>query len=287
MENSCYSWVSQVAQWVKNLPTMQEMWVQILNWDDPLEKEMATYSNILAWKIPWTEEPGGLQCTWLKRIRCNWNDWASAAAKCLTLCDPMDGSTPGSPVPGILQEEHWSGLPFPSPNHESEKWKWSRSVMYMTPSDSMDCGLPGSSVHGIFQARVLEWVAIQAHIYTKNTCVWYSYLPISIHWQILGTWRVHFPLQSGLQLSGPQKNVSTLYKNDPRFLQSVSSPHEYPGCLRETSLCFPHLRKLNVWNAQLSIFLSWKSKLSQRDDSQVSQCAPTLWPTILVLSEGL
>ena len=157
----------------------------------------------------------------------------------------------------------------------------------MTPSDSMDCGLPGSSVHGIFQARVLEWVAIQAHIYTKNTCVWYSYLPISIHWQILGTWRVHFPLQSGLQLSGPQKNVSTLYKNDPRFLQSVSSPHEYPGCLRETSLCFPHLRKLNVWNAQLSIFLSWKSKLSQRDDSQVSRCAPTLWPTILVLSEGL
>ena len=40
---------------------MQEMWVQSLGWEDPLEKEMATYSDILAWEIPWTEEPGGLQ----------------------------------------------------------------------------------------------------------------------------------------------------------------------------------------------------------------------------------
>ena len=47
---------------------------------------------------------------------------------CVWLCDPIDGSPPGSHVPGILQQEHWSGLPFPSPMHESEKWKWSRSV---------------------------------------------------------------------------------------------------------------------------------------------------------------
>ena len=46
---------------VKNLPAMQETWVQSLGWDDPLEKEMATHSSILAWKIPWAEEPGGLQ----------------------------------------------------------------------------------------------------------------------------------------------------------------------------------------------------------------------------------
>ena len=46
-----------------------------------------------------------------------------------TLCDPIDGSPRGYPVPGILQKEHWSGLPFPSPMHESEKWKWSRSVV--------------------------------------------------------------------------------------------------------------------------------------------------------------
>ena len=56
-----------------------------------------------------------------------------AAAKslqlCLTLCNPRDGSPPGSPVPGILQARTLEWLPFPSPRHESEKWKWSRSVV--------------------------------------------------------------------------------------------------------------------------------------------------------------
>ena len=46
---------------VKNLPTMQETWIRSLHWEDPLEKGMATHSSILAWKIPWTKEPGGLQ----------------------------------------------------------------------------------------------------------------------------------------------------------------------------------------------------------------------------------
>ena len=46
---------------VKNTSAKQEMWVQSLTWDDPLEKEKATYSSILAWEIPWTEEPDGLQ----------------------------------------------------------------------------------------------------------------------------------------------------------------------------------------------------------------------------------
>ena len=46
---------------IKNLPAMQDMRVQSLGRDNPLEKEMATYSSILAWRIPWTEEPGGLQ----------------------------------------------------------------------------------------------------------------------------------------------------------------------------------------------------------------------------------
>jgi len=46
---------------VKTLPEMQETWVCSLDWEDPLEKEMTMYSSILAWKVPWTEEPGGLQ----------------------------------------------------------------------------------------------------------------------------------------------------------------------------------------------------------------------------------
>ena len=50
-----------VTQSVKNLPAMQETWVRSQGWKDPLEKEMTTHSSILAWKIPWTEEPGGLQ----------------------------------------------------------------------------------------------------------------------------------------------------------------------------------------------------------------------------------
>jgi len=49
-----------VAQWVKNLPAMQEMWVQCPGWENSPEKEMATHSSILAWRIPWTEEPGRL-----------------------------------------------------------------------------------------------------------------------------------------------------------------------------------------------------------------------------------
>ena len=63
------------------------------------------------------------------------------------------------PSRGFSRQEHWSGLPFPSPMRESEKWKWSRSVV-PDSYDPMDCSLPGSSVHGIFQARVLEWGAI-------------------------------------------------------------------------------------------------------------------------------
>ena len=61
------------------------------------------------------------------------SDGAAAAAKSLqsypTLCNPIDGSPPGSPSLGFSRQEHWSGLPFPSPMHESEKWKWSRSVV--------------------------------------------------------------------------------------------------------------------------------------------------------------
>ena len=55
--------VSLVAQRLKCLPAMQETWVQSLGQEDPLEKEMATHSSILAWRIPWTEEPGRLQST--------------------------------------------------------------------------------------------------------------------------------------------------------------------------------------------------------------------------------
>ena len=60
---------SLVTQREKHLPIVWETWVRSLGQKDPLEKEMATHSSILAWKIPWTEEPGGLQSVGLQRVR--------------------------------------------------------------------------------------------------------------------------------------------------------------------------------------------------------------------------
>ena len=65
-----------VAQMVKNLPSRQETQVQSLGWEDPLEEEMATHSRILAWRIPWTEEHGGLHSMELQNVR---HDWATIA----------------------------------------------------------------------------------------------------------------------------------------------------------------------------------------------------------------
>ena len=76
-----------VAQMVKCLPTMWEIWVRSIGREDPLEKEMATHSSILAWKIPWTEDPGRLQ---------------------------SKGSQSRTRLSDFTFTFHWSGLPFPS-----------------------------------------------------------------------------------------------------------------------------------------------------------------------------
>ena len=114
-------WPCLVAQMVKNLPKVQETQVHSLGQNDPLEKEMATHSIILAWRIPWTEEPGGLQSTESQRIRHDWVintfntsyllliifillenisdiQFSSVTQLCLTLCNPMECSTPGLQV---------------------------------------------------------------------------------------------------------------------------------------------------------------------------------------------
>ena len=65
---------SLLAQMVKNLPAMQETQIWFLSWENPLEKRMATHSSILVWRIPWTEEPGGLQSIGLQRVG---HDWAT------------------------------------------------------------------------------------------------------------------------------------------------------------------------------------------------------------------
>ena len=95
---------------VKCLPTIQKTWVRFLGREDPLEQKMASHSSIHAWKIPWTEEPGGLQpigsqsqtrlsnFTSLLHFTCHYLQFSSVAQSCPTLCDPMDCSMPGLPV---------------------------------------------------------------------------------------------------------------------------------------------------------------------------------------------
>ena len=79
-----YSWPSLVAQLVKNLPVMQETWVQSLGWEDPLEKGKATHSRILAWRIPWTIVNGVSKSqTWLSNCHIHPTHCVSNRAYCL------------------------------------------------------------------------------------------------------------------------------------------------------------------------------------------------------------
>ena len=83
---------------------------------------------------------------------------AKSLQSCPTLCDSIDGSPPGSPVPGILQARTRVGCHFLQCMKVKSESEVAQS--YPTLSNPMDCSLPGSSIHGIFQARVLEWGAI-------------------------------------------------------------------------------------------------------------------------------
>ena len=69
-------WDFPVTQRVQNLPAVQETWVRSLGGEDPLAKGIAIHSSILAWTIPWTEEPGGLQSMGSQRVGHDWSDWA-------------------------------------------------------------------------------------------------------------------------------------------------------------------------------------------------------------------
>ena len=102
---------SLVAQRLKHLPAMWETWVPSLGWEDPLEKEMATHSSILAWWIPWTEEPGGLQSTGLQRVRHGW-------ATLLTSNDKQQTSVPEKDV-RKLRFEH---------KGKAESWQWNSNL---------------------------------------------------------------------------------------------------------------------------------------------------------------
>ena len=172
-----YSQASLVAQMVKNLPAIQETQAWSLGWEDPLEKGTATYSSILAWRNPWTEEPGRLQSMGLQRVGYDWvtfthtcpsrlallwhlllGDWADTSwQKRLNMETHM----------GVLRTSSWGHTCSTHPL--TRAWSgWpsliSRVRMKFTQScptlcDPVDCSLPGFSVHGILQTR-MEWIAI-------------------------------------------------------------------------------------------------------------------------------
>ena len=85
--NPYYIWIFPVAQTVKNLPAMKETRVRSLGREDPLEKGMATHFRILAWRIPWTEEPGGPQSMGSQRVRQHWA--TKAIPLYYTLCNTV------------------------------------------------------------------------------------------------------------------------------------------------------------------------------------------------------
>ena len=122
---------------------MRETRVQSLGWEDPLEKEMAIHSSTITWKIPWTKEPGRLQSMRSQRVG---HDWVTSLSL-FTLI---------SLWPCLSLGLEWK-LTF------SSHWyfNYAKSLQSCpTLCDVMDCSLPGSSVYGILQARILEWVAM-------------------------------------------------------------------------------------------------------------------------------
>ena len=95
----CIYLLTLVAHMVKRLPAMRETWVLSLGQEDPLEKEMTTHSSTLAWKVPWTEEPGRLQSTGSQRVGY---DWANSLLSC-----SCSFFVPGKLVSIILAKEHF------------------------------------------------------------------------------------------------------------------------------------------------------------------------------------
>ena len=156
-----------------------------LNWGqkDPLEEEMTTHSWILAWKIPRTEETGGLQSMGSQRVRHDWETEQAHKSKLdiqwkllsrVWLFDtPWTAACQAALSMGFSSQEYWSGLPFPSPGDhpdpEIEPWSPTlqadclshqgsprQSCVQFFATGYMDCSPPGSSVHGILQARILN-----------------------------------------------------------------------------------------------------------------------------------
>ena len=137
---------------VENLPAVQETWVQSLSQKHPLEKEVATHSSILVWRIPWTEELGQLQS--MGSEESDTTEMTQYRQQHASLLCPLSPRV----CSNLCPLDHYAIDLKLTQYHNYVHECVLRHVLFCY--NPMDWSSPGSSVHGIFQARILEWVAI-------------------------------------------------------------------------------------------------------------------------------
>ena len=184
-----------MAQKVKNLPAMRETWIRSLGWEDPLEEVVATHSNILAWKLPWTEEPGRLQSMGWQRVRHDWTQQSTLSCagrvfrelrkfgRSLAVTCPDSGGKGGlgkrllGVTPCIVEVEG----EYPSLLHKvSWRRKWQLTPVFLPGKSLGQRSLAGYSLWG---RRVWHNLATKQQQQKRNnkTCPWQIY---SVPWQI-------------------------------------------------------------------------------------------------------
>ena len=162
---------------------MWETHVRSLGQKDPLEKGMATHSSVLAWKIPWTEEPCGLWSMGSQGVRLDWE------TNTLTFKSNLNSEAVRRYL-CFLRDVflEWDGV---------DAWIWVLEQRWLTRDvhacavaqlcatlcAAMNCSLPGSSVYGIFQARILEWVAVSSSRGIFPTQGWNPHLLCLLHYR--------------------------------------------------------------------------------------------------------
>ena len=155
-------WASLIAQWVKKLPAMQETQVQLLGQEDPLEKEMAIHSSILAWKILWTEEAGGLQSMGLQD-----QTWLSDQN---TTTREIKCSFSGSVVKKDVFDPWLRKIPW--------RKAWKPTPVFLPGESHGQRNLAGYCVvHGVTKSWTwLKWFSMHVYNYILSLCSEYKFM---------------------------------------------------------------------------------------------------------------
>ena len=148
-----YYWASLVAQIVKNLPATWETQVWSLGQKDPLEKGEATHSIILAWRIPWAEEPGRLQSTWPQKIKCDWAHCVQFCQICLSYFSVLSRTSWTGPLSLFDKSsyDYYLGREQKTrPNLRKLNWSYSQ-IFFESSLDTVTA----KSHHNVFMKEVL------------------------------------------------------------------------------------------------------------------------------------